>query len=327
MQAMLRWLDPILNPMACLPPLETEPPAENADSILKRLEALLQHQLQYALTGERRSIIKGQGLDFADLREYMPGDDIRKIDWNVFARTLTPHIREYHEEKQLTLWLVVDMTPSMRFGKHKSKLQHALDLAGLLGLMAHRANHKLGSFIILHKDVRIIPPQAGYGHLQRIMQTLLDLSQLPAGVQPDSYDPLPTAFQKLAHLVQKNATLLILSDFLSLSPHWQNPLGRLSRNSKLIYLLLQDPVELQLPHGLGVISVMDPETGKTNQIDTNNRHFQTDYQAMASQALQQRIQTLKETGLVTVASTDNTPLEILLSLMQAGQSTTSLRGR
>ena len=321
MQAVLRWLAPILNPMACLPPLEADPATENAEGILKRLEALLQHQLRYALTGERRSIIKGQGLDFADLREYTPGDDIRKIDWNVFARTLTPHIREYHEEKQLTLWLVVDMTPSMRFGKHKSKLQHAIDLAGLLGLLAHRANHKLGCFLILNEDVQIIPPQTGYAHLQRIMQILLDASQsqqkqaaLPL------QDPLPLAFQKLGHLVQKNATLLILSDFLTVSPQWQHPLGRLSRNNKLLYLYLQDPVEAQLPQGLGLLSVMDPESGKTCQIDTNDRRFQSEYRAMVHQTQQHRMQALKETGTVVPASTQTAPLDILVALIGHTQS-------
>jgi uncharacterized protein (DUF58 family) len=330
MQAMLRWLDPILNPLACLPPLEAEPVTENADSLLKRLEALLQHQLRYALTGERRSIIRGQGLDFADLREYTPGDDIRKIDWNVFARTLTPHIREYHEEKQLTLWLVMDMTASMRFGKRKSKLQQALDLAGLLGMMAHRANHKLGSFVIVNNTVQIIPPQTGYAHLQRILQAMLDCSQRPERKDPPSGpdpDPLPTAFQKLSHLVQKNATVLILSDFLTFSPQWQHPLGKLSRSSKLVYLMLQDPVELQLPTGLGLLTVVDPETGQTGQVDTNDLRFSREYQAAVRHSLGKRQQLLKETGLVAVASTDTSPLDTLLTLLQAVNPTSKTRGR
>ena len=99
------------------------------------------------------------------MREYTPGDDIRKMDWSVFARTLTPHIREYHEEKQLTLWLVMDFTPSMRFGRAKTKIAQAIELAGLFGLLAERAGHKLGAFLITEEQPEIIPPACNLAHL------------------------------------------------------------------------------------------------------------------------------------------------------------------
>jgi uncharacterized protein (DUF58 family) len=319
MQAMLRWLDPILNPMACLPaPPEEQAATENAEHLLKRLEAMLRHQLRYALAGERRSIIRGQGLDFADLREYAPGDDIRKIDWNVFARTLTPHVREYHEEKQLTLWLVLDITPSMQFGRTRTKLQQAIDLAGLLGLMAHRANHKLGAFLILGKESYIIPPKTGYAHLQHIMQRMLDAkSNSTSDFKNQQTDPLPAAFQQLGHVVAKNATVMVLSDFLSLSHQWQTPLGQLSRHTKLVYFLLHDPVESQLPAQVGRLSVIDPETGELAEIDTNDRQFLKHYQQYVSNEHTKRLHWLQETGLATLASTTESPLEILQRLLQS----------
>lgn len=318
MQAMLRWLDPILNPLACLPPTPNEPDSPpNAEALLKRLEALLRHQLRYALSGEQRSILRGQGLDFADLREYMPGDDIRKIDWSVFARTLTPHVREYHEEKQLTLWLAVDLTPSMRFGKHKSKLRHAIELAGLFGLMAQKGNHKMGAMLICGNDNRIIPPKTGYAQLQHITQALLDAASLPSS-GPLQQDPLPAACQKLAHLAQKNSTVLFFSDFLSASTEWQAPLGELSRQAKLIYLVLQDSVEQAIPSGLGLLHVTDPETGQVSSVDTNSPAFRQAYQQAATTQHQQTWQILSQTGKAVLAPTHQDPMTILTALVSTG---------
>lgn len=322
MQAMLRWLDPILNPLACLPaPEEDRQKDEKAEALLKRLEALLQHRLRYALSGDRRSIMRGQGLDFADLREYMPGDDIRKIDWSVFARTLTPHVREYHEEKQLTLWLAMDCTPSMRFGKRKTKLKQAVELAGLLGLLAERGKHKLGAVLILGQETRILPPKSGTAHLQHIMQKLLNCANFPA--QPGQVlptDPLPEAFRQLAHLAQKNSTVLVFSDFLSLTETWHVPLGQLSQRAKLVHLVLQDPIETRLPAGLGMLAVQDPETGQTVQIDTNDARFRQRYEATVHAQTAQRLATLQQTGLTLPAPCDAEPLDILASLLPAGKN-------
>lgn len=321
MQAMLRWLDPILNPLACLPVTEEHSPSnEKADALLKRLEALLQHQLRYALSGDRRSILRGQGLDFADLREYMPGDDIRKIDWSVFARTLTPHVREYHEEKQLTLWLAVDCTPSMQFGQRKTKLRQAVELAGLMGLLAERGKHKLGAVLMLGTETQILPPKSGYAHLQHIMQKLLDCAKSSRwSSQPLTADPLPEAFRQLAHLAQKNSTLLVFSDFLSLSKAWQVPLGQLSQRAKLVHFMLQDPVEMHLPAGLGMMTVQDPETGHITQIDTNDARFHQQYEAEVKGQAEQKQAFLKETGLTVFAPCDANPLDILAHMLPTGR--------
>src|SRR5215470_17110747 len=127
--ALTGWLDPVLNPRACLdipePPTEAMP----VDAWLRLLESRLRQKIREGYDGSKQSLVRGYGLDFADLREYVPGDDIRKIDWNVFARTLSPHVKEYHEERQLTVWVFVDFTPSMFFGSSitgQSKAKSAL---------------------------------------------------------------------------------------------------------------------------------------------------------------------------------------------------------
>jgi uncharacterized protein (DUF58 family) len=323
---LLRWLDPIINPLACLPP----PPEssrmaqEQADGLLKRLEATLQQKLRYALTGEKRSILRGQGLDFAELREYMPGDDIRKIDWNVFARTFSPHVREYHEEKQLTVWLAVDCTPSMQFGRLKTKLEQALELAGLLALMAERSHHRLGAFWIRGDGTEIIPPRSGQVQTRQILDALLKTAQTPPSDVP-AKDPLPDACAKLCHVVQKHTTVFFLSDFLSLSERWDIPLGQLSRHAQLVHLVLQDPVEQTLPEGLGLLPVLDPETGQALWLDTNDRAFREACEAHARSLMALRLQRLRETGTVVPASTEEDPVQVLLTLLKTRQGRTRRR--
>lgn len=311
---MFRWLDPLLNPMACLPQPAQFGEESDAQALLARLEAMLRQPLREALSGEKRSLLRGQGLDFAELREYTPGDDIRKIDWNVFARTLTPHIREYQEEKQLMLWLVVDCTASMHFGKARTKRQLATELAGLFGLMAARAGHRLGAMLIGNTGSEIISPQSGMAQVQRLADRLL-ASSLNGGYVTD---PLHKAFQQLAHLVQKHATVILLSDFLSFSQYWEVPLGQLSRCCQLLHVMIGDPVEQAIPAGVGLLPLIDPETGITAWLDTSDAKALQDYQVL-TQKHQGRIrQTLEQIGIVVSANTTEPATDALKRLL--GQS-------
>jgi uncharacterized protein (DUF58 family) len=319
MSALIRWLDPLLNPLACLLPPEIQPSSpENAESLLKRLDALLRQKLKYTATGDTQSAIRGQGLDFADLREYRPGDDIRKMDWSVFARTLTPHVREYHEEKQLTLWLVLDLTPSMRFGKYQTKIKLAIELAGLFGLLADKSGHKLGAYFIGPQQPEIIPPASGHGHLRQLTQRLLALSQCEFSALPEK-DPLQSACQQLCHLVARQNTVVILSDFLSASGRWQASLGQLSHKARLLSLMVVDAVESQLPSHMGILSLQDPESGKTTLFDSQNPACIQRYQAQAKQQQNQTLCGLKEFGPAIMALTHRDPLEILLDLLKTGR--------
>lgn len=319
MSALMRWLDPILNPLACLSPPEKPPSGlENAETLLKRLNILLRQKLKYTAAGETQSAIRGQGLDFADLREYRPGDDIRKMDWSVFARTLTPHVREYHEEKQLTLWLVVDLTPSMRFGKHQTKIKLAIELAGLFGLLADKSGHKLGAYFIGPQPPEIIPPASGQAHLRRLTQRLLALSQGELAGSPEK-DPLQSAYQQLGHLVAKQNTVVILSDFLTASNHWQASLGPLSHKARLLSLMVVDSVETRLPSNIGILALQDPETGQTTLFDSENPACVQRYQAQVEQQQSQTLRCLKEFGTAAIAPTHHDPLDILLDLLKAGR--------
>jgi uncharacterized protein (DUF58 family) len=335
MQNWVRWLDPLLNPQACLPPLpEQEQPTENADALLRRLDLLLRRNIRVALTGERRSRLKGQGLDFHGLREYTPGDDIRKMDWSVFARTLSPHVREYQEEKQLIVWLVIDLTPSMGFGRLRSKERLAVELAGLICLMAQKAHYKFGALLIGQEHSWVIPPKTGPAQAQFLMQTLLqavekdmqtnnlEKAQSTEGNIPDA---LTEACRKLEHLVQKQSVIFFLSDFLvaecsdsvteSQSPSWQKSLGELSRRAQLFCLLLADPVEAKLPEGLGLLTLTDPETGTLFQVDTNDAALLTQANQVARQHQENCLAILRQMGIAIVALTENDAVQTLLNLL------------
>lgn len=314
MNALLRWLEPILNPMACLPSLPTAEKMENADALLQRLDALLRQKLKYGATGERRGVLKGQGLDFADLREYTPGDDIRKMDWSVFARTLTPHVREYHEEKQLTLWLAIDLTASMRFGRRTAKLKQAIELAGLFSLLAEKSGHKLGAYLIESNQPAIIPPGNSREHMRHLMQRLLASAQKPPDKLLDS-QPLSKAFQQLNHVVAKQSTVILLSDFLE-SSSWQAALGQLSHKARLLSLLLMDPSERDLPAHLGILTLQDPETGHLMPLDTKQVTTLRQYEQATTELHGHTLGLLRTLGPTAMASTEKDALDIVVGLLQ-----------
>ncbi len=326
MAAFLRWFDPILDPLACLPPPPVQPEIpENADVLLARLEVLLRQKLKYAMAGNQKGILRGTGLDFADLREYRPGDDIRKMDWSVFARTLTPHVRDYHEEKQLTLWIVVDFTPSMRFGQQQTKLSQAIELFGLLALLAQKAGHKLGACLVGPSRNDILAPGNGPGHARHLTQKLLQWAARPSDNDPPSAsDPLKRTWQELNRVAARHSTVVILSDFLDkwnpngerldTSP-WHVALGELSQRVKLLCLMLSDPLETALPPDMGTLCLIDPEGGSPLEVDTHTSACLQAYIKQAGSYQESRLQQLKALGAATLVSTSQPPLDALLSLL------------
>lgn len=320
-----RWLDPIVNPLACLPPVAEPPAVDHADALLRRLEALLKQPLSQSLSGDKRGVLYGSGLDFADLREYVPGDDIRKLDWNVFARTLTPHVREYHEEKQLTVWLMLDATPSMQFGRQRSKWMHAVELAGLLGLMAQQAGHRLGAMIVDVQGTVILPPQMGENHLLHVLQLCLQRvgAQPPssgapvAGVSADLLsDPLGRAARELAQVVGKQSTVFLISDFWSAQTDWLAVLGGLSRRARLYSLWCRDVVEATLPEGLPGFWVRDPEQGTLAWLDGVDARFRARYAQRYQEECVQRESWLVQVSQVVVSDTADSPVATVLELLR-----------
>ncbi len=319
------WLLPILDPGTYLERLileegqRVEPLESDASGLLDRLQWQWLQRLKITDSGNRPQILKGQSLDFTNLREYVPGDDIRKIDWNVFARTLTPHIREYHDEKQMTVWIVIDLTPSMQFGHRKTKAHMAIELVGLLGILAIKTGFKVGLMVFDGENREIIRPNAHLTHLQRVMQTLLDQQKTAEKKRFTTQDYshiLQNYTQELTHVVQKSSFVFVLSDFLSESAGWESALGELARHSALTHVVVQDSLERKLPKGAGLLDVFDPETGNAVSMDCNDPALAKTYSLWATEKTEGLVRQLSLSGQAFVTDTSVLPADTIIGLFQ-----------
>jgi hypothetical protein len=339
-------LTPILDPVACLPPQSTTDSEESATALLRRLEQQLQQRLKMFLPGEQRSLRRGDGLDFAELREYHPGDDLRKMDWSVFARTTIPHVREYHAETQAILWLAVDASASMRFGRLHSKAKLARELAGFLGILAQKNRFRVGG-VLFGRDrsaflFELFAPTSDASALQKLLTRLLALEVegqiADINVSDSAQDPLPLACQRLEKLVQQGSSVFLLSDFLSwpvdtdntlhsptdnlskdssqLEAKWQQALGRLGQKAQLVSLAIHDPVELSGPREASHSLILrDSETGARFLWPGNDAQFLAQYRETMQARQLALFKWLERIGGSLSASTEQEALDILLSLL------------
>ncbi len=318
---MIRWLSILWDPWQAVGSSVPVPESGlDAEALLKRLAAVLRQRVVHGHAGGQQSLLKGQGLDFVNLREYQGGDDIRKIDWNVFARTFQPHVREYREEKEQVVWLALDLTPSMGFGSGaRTKAQRALELAGMLGLLACRSNHRLGFYGFHQGGSVLLPPQKGHDHLQHGMARLMSALESPPAVSEGSQG-LASHAMALSRLVGKHATVFFLSDFwdgLEGSTAWQKALGELSRHSQVLACWIEDPREADPFVGTGLLPLVDPETGKTAWLDPGDVALQKHYRALWAEDREARRRTLARVGSVIPVSTVDDLSQVLWGVMQS----------
>lgn len=324
-------IEPIINPGASL----LKDAGENAeiiphqaDAFLRQLESWLRKQpVQSHQSGNRKTAFKGQGLDFSELRQYMPGDDIRKMDWQVFARTLTPHVREYHEERQWTIWLAADLTPSLFFGSGlyrldkthtliSGKAKQLLTVAGLIGLLAQQDNSQLGFYLFSGTQSVILKPKSGEAQLHQGMHALLKLIASPITTQVQADHVFSHHCNELTRLIPKQAATFFLSDFYISEPGWENCLGELSRKSALYSIFLRDQADQSLPPQAGWLPVADPESRMTGDLDCAHPQTRQAY-TQATQAYHQYVSAqLQKMGHVATLSTTDNPLHALSTLVR-----------
>ena len=252
---------------------------------VKRLEIRARRRVDDLFGGQYHSAFKGQGIEFAEVREYMPGDEVRTIDWNVTARTGHPHIKRFTEERQLTVILCVDCSISTAFGSvRRSKHQLACELGAVLTLAAGRNNDRVGLQIFgsdhLEHETFHLRPSKGKKHARRIMRELLDSEP---GMSPFV---LKDALGELGRTHKRRAVIFVLSDFLSGlnnrdEPEWAKPLRMLARKHELVTLQLTDPLEFDLPKA-GLIRMHDPVSGRRFNVDTSSSRVRDRYRKQAS---------------------------------------------
>ena len=229
---------------------------------VRKIQIRTSHLVSDLFAGQYHSVFKGRGMEFAEVRQYLPGDEVRTIDWNVTARTGEPHVKRFTEERQLTVMLLVDASASTRFGSVKQfKQELAAELAALLAYSAIINNDKVGLVIFTDRIELALPPRKGNRHVLRVIREILN--HVPQGRGTD----IPLALDHLNKVTTRRCVTFLLSDFLA--PDLRRPLRVANRRHDLIAVVLEDPRESALPD-LGLIALEDPETGAHFIADTGD---------------------------------------------------------
>jgi uncharacterized protein (DUF58 family) len=245
----------------------SSPPAFTAESVLRRLEWRVIRRLDGRLQGNYRTLLRGAGVDVADLREYEPGDDVRHIDWNVTARMDTPYVRTYLEDRELTAWLLLDRSASMDFGRiDRPKGLVLTELATTLARVLTKGGNLVGAILYNNTIEQTIPPRTGRNHVLRLAQQLLRPS-IASSTSTNLADLIVAA----SHTIKRRSLVIVVSDFIS-DPGWEKPLTLLSQRHEVVALRLVDSREHDLPDA-GLIVVEDAETGELLSVDTSDPEF------------------------------------------------------
>ncbi len=285
--------------------IQTAPTPEH---ILQRLDWTVIRRLDGLLQGDYRSLFYGYGLDFADLREYQAGDDPRFIDWNVTARMDTPYVRQYTEDREISAWFLLDLTPSMDFGS-LSRLKRGLliDLVATLARLLTRHGNRVGALLYASGATQVIPARSGRPQVLRLINDLL--CQPPLARAPlTELAPLLTA---ALHTVKRRSLIFLLSDFIS-APGWERGLTLLNQRHEVLALRLSDPRERDLPD-IGQVLLEDAETGEMLYVDTHDRRFRERFRAAAAQREAATVAALRRAGVDGLAlSTDDDLVAVLV---------------
>ncbi len=229
---------------------------------VRRIEITTRHLVRDIVAGEYSSAFRGRGVEFAEVREYQPGDDVRTIDWNVTARLGSAYVKRYLEERELTVVFLVDFSASGRFGSRvRTKGELGAEVAAVLALAAARNNDRVGAAFFTDRIEHHIAPAKGRRHVLRLISELLAFE--PAGTGTD----LGAALAELEPTLRRRAVLFILSDFMAAG--YEPVLGRLARRHDVVALQLVDPRERALP-AAGLVTLWDPESGAWRRIDTSD---------------------------------------------------------
>jgi len=259
---------------------------------IKKIQLKTNHMVNDILTGEYVSAFKGRGMEFSEVREYQPGDDVRLIDWNVTARMNQPFIKEFIEERELTLMLLVDVSPSGSFGSdQKFKNEIAAEVASIIAFAAIKNNDKIGLIIFSDKIEHHIPPKKGKAHIWNIIRTILSFKAEGKGTN------LALPLEYLLKIQKKKATTFLISDFQD--TNYEQQLKLANQKFDLIAINIIDPREETLPD-VGMVFLKDSETGKTLLVNTHDPQLIKEHQKLCIQKKQGRKKFFNSIGIDTI---------------------------
>ena len=252
----------------------TAPPAP--ESILHRLDLKIARRLEGLLQGDHRTTFRGQGLDFADLREYQYHDDVRHMDWNVTARLQIPYVREFLEDREITAWFLLDMSPSIDFQSVSvSKRAVLTEFTTLMCRFLSGKGNRAGALLFCGGVERMVPARGG----RRQLLILLDALARYRAPKKAQVTDLKRVLADAARMIRRRSLVFIVSDFIS-APGWEKPLGQLASRHDVIAVRLTDPLETRLPD-LGLLTFQDAENGEQLFVDTHDKGFRARFDAAA----------------------------------------------
>ncbi len=277
---------------------------------VKLIEITTKKVVNDVLTGRYKSHFKGQGVQFSEHRQYVPGDDVRHIDWKVSARTREPLIKKFEEERELAVLLLVDTSASGVFGSRTvPKLEIVTESAAILAHAASQTGDKVGAVFFSGTVDRVFPSRKGRAHVQRIVRELLQVEPGMGGTD------LASALEVAGRVLKHSGIVFILSDFLS--PHFEMPLRRLARKHDVIALRIADPRESALPQE-GYLWVVDPETGVERLIDTESGRFRSWFEQWSREREKSLKELFRKTGIDEVRmGTDGSHADVIVKYFQA----------
>ena len=270
-----------VTPKAHRPTLQEQRPTSVSPAVppevlrqVKLLELRTRGLVNSLFTGEYRSVFKGQGMEFAEVREYQSGDEVRSIDWNVTARMQRPYVKRYIEERELTVMLAVDVSGSERFGtRRRFKSEVASELAAVLTMSAIRNNDRVGALLFTDRIEHVVPPRKGRRHALRLIRDILAFE--PAGRETD----IGGATEYLSKMLAHKAIIFLVSDFLG--SNIERPLKLLAQRHDVVAVTVEDPSERVLPD-IGLVRLVDPETGRALDVDTSDPAVRAQFESSVS---------------------------------------------
>ena len=276
---------------------------------IRRIDIRTSQMVNDVLGGQYESVFKGQGMEFEEVREYQPGDEVRSIDWNVTARLGRPFLKKYVEERELTIMLLLDVSASSTFGSIKQRKDElSAELCAVLAFSAIKNNDKVGLIIFTDRIEKHVPPKKGRRHVLRVISEALSFE--PEGRRTD----IAVALEYLNRVTIRRTVTFLISDFMATD--YESSLRIANRRHDIIALTITDPRELELPD-VGILDLEDAETGEKIRIDTKVRRVREAYQRLALDRMQAKSRILRSANVDTIdVSTDKPYIEPLLKFFR-----------
>ncbi len=262
---------------------------------IRRIEITAKHLVVDVFAGEYQSVFKGRGMEFEEVRPYYPGDDVRRIDWNVTARMASPFVRHYKEERELTVMLLADASGSSEFGTTGGfKRELAAELAAVLSFAATTNNDRIGLMVFTDQVELVVPPRKGRRHVLRMVRDLLVFRPERAGTD------ISLALNSMNLMLKQRSIVFLISDFIAPPESYRRALAASSNRHDVIAIDLHDPAEREIPP-VGIIALEDAETGELVWVDTNDKDWRLSYEEQVRLDEEAKVRTMRSLAIDRIA--------------------------